>query len=343
LAISLSTTMRWYRLRHVFVCIIVWRHWVRVSCLVIHEGPIHSQDQTIEVDLFDTLEGFNRKRAESWDKRAPIPESTEDIITQFNANRPLYNSSLARAPAISSNSTSIHDKAFFLHIPKTGGHSFDSDGRSIFGTLDQAETCYSEVASQTVVTFFREPRRHVFSQYWHCVGGGHPVPAYFKKWVHDWADFSQSEPLNNMTDKHRTDQMRYPCFNPINKQTQKMTCAQADRYPSVIDVDLAIRNMHSVSFVGLLELYPESLCVFHAKASGEMPRSCDCRYRADGLWRWHHDFGFDHHMPTDPRVLKDVDALTGADRQLYEAASTRFLRDLREVEMRHGVKILCAT
>jgi len=323
------------------LCIVVWHHWVRVSCLVNREGPLLSQDQTIEVDLFDTLEGFKRKSTESWVHRAPIPASTEDLISKIIRDDPLDQSASIRSPAANSNTTSVYDTAYFLHIPKTGGHSFDSDGRRIFKTLGQGETCYSEVESQTVVTFFREPRRHVLSQYWHCVGGGHPVPAYFKKWAHDWADFSESEPLNNMTDKHKEGQMPYPCFNPINKQTQKMTCSQPDRYPSVIDADLAIRNMHSVNFVGLLELYPESLCVFHARASGSMPDSCDCRHRTDGLWRWHHDFGFEHRLPTDPRVLKDVDALTGADRKLYEAASARFLRDLREVEVDHGVKILC--
>jgi hypothetical protein len=321
---------------------VVCQHWIRVSSLVTREGPFHSQYQTleveVEVDLFDTLEGFERYRTESWDTRAAIPTSTEDLIREFVANRTLDKRSL---PAVG-NSTSSFGKAYFLHIPKTGGHSFDTDGREIFQSLDEGETCYSLVASETVVTFFRDPRLHVVSQYWHCVGAGHPVPG-LGKWAHEWAEFMKSEPLHNMTDKHRKEQMRYPCFNPINKQIQKMTCSQADRYPNVIDVDLAIRNMNSVSFVGLLELYPESLCVFHAKASGKMPRSCDCRHRDEGGF-WHHNFGFNHHrLPKNESILKDVDALTQADRKLYEAASTRFMQDLREVEMRHGVEILCTT
>ncbi|CAK0828138.1 unnamed protein product [Prorocentrum cordatum] len=329
--------MRWHRLFCCY-CIVVCLHWVRVSCLVISEGPFHHQDQSldIEVDLFDSLEGFERYRSESWDTRVAIPTSIEDRIKAFIANRTLGK----RALPVVNDTTPNYDKAYFLHIPKTGGHSFDTDGREIFRSMNQGETCFSEVASETLVTFFRDPQLHVVSQYWHCVGAGFSVPG-LGKWANEWAKFMKSEPLHNMTDKHRKEQMRYPCFNPINKQTQKMTCVQQDRYPDVIDVDLAIRNMNSVHFVGLLELYRKSLCVFHAKTSGKMPSSCDCR-RRDEAGFWHHNFGFNHHrLPKNESILKDLDALTQADRALYDAASARFMQDLREVEMRHGVEILC--
>ena len=43
-----------------------------------------------------------------------------------------------------------------------------------------------------------------------------------------------------------------------------------------------------------------------------------------------------------PGVLKMVDYLTQADRQLYNASVERFIEDIKDVEGTFGVKVLCS-
>ena len=44
---------------------------------------------------------------------------------------------------------------------------------------------------------------------------------------------------------------------------------------------------------------------------------------------------------THGRLLAAIDAITALDQALYRAAVVRFLRDVRDVESRVGVRILC--
>ena len=52
------------------------------------------------------------------------------------------------------------------------------------------------------------------------------------------------------------------CTNPIDPQSRQLTCVQLEHYVPRINATNAIAAMQSITHVGLLEAYQESLCLF---------------------------------------------------------------------------------
>mmetsp|Transcript_95679 Transcript_95679/g.270768 ORF Transcript_95679/g.270768 Transcript_95679/m.270768 type:complete len:361 (-) Transcript_95679:111-1193(-) len=251
-------------------------------------------------------------------------------------------------------------RVFHLHVPKTAGASLADDMRNIFPSwrtkLISREGCFSrgiqEHASQ-VVTMLRRPRDHVLSLYTHCTTSPEhhrfrsdsqwaTMPGSFDAWVRTWAALQEQGKNTSLADPP------FLCYNPTNLQSFLLSCDRLRsheffRFHSV-DSALAVRNMREAFFVGITEAYQESLCLFHAKVCGSLPRYCD-RDNAeawDSFSATHNLHGVKRHslVGLSEQALQAIDAFTDMDRGLYAAAVERFEREVHEVERAFGRTLL---
>jgi len=260
---------------------------------------------------------------------------------------------------------------YHLHIPKAAGTSFHIDIKRIVGeskwTIDSHEGCFGDSphARAGVVTMLRHPRDHVLSQYTFCATSTdkgtqilkkwRTMPSTFGAWIQAWSrlrkegrarrDFSRVGPTLHNTPW--CSYLPFKCYSPLNLQSQRFTCEAASKYPDKLDVDRAVTNMHASFFIGIVEAYPESMCLFRAKTTNKVPASCNCNLAKNKSkkQKGHHagHGSAKHSVQNVPReVLQDVDSFTEGDQELYRAAVHRFINETREVEVRHGVKILCS-
>jgi hypothetical protein len=110
------------------------------------------------------------------------------------------------------------------------------------------------------------------------------------------------------------------------------------------DVDTALANLATVEFVGITDLYTASVCFMKAKLSGTIPEGCACgserKAWTHATWhKPHYDRPSIESFSED--ILQKIDSLTEADRIVYAAAAERFVKEIREVEQAHSVKLLC--
>lgn len=134
----------------------------------------------------------------------------------------------------------------------------------------------------------------------------------------------------------------YHCFSPINLQTQRLTCEMPMVYPQMQDLGLAVKNMQSTWFVGIVERYQESICLLHVKLGDTLPEYCDCTDPD----KWNAFPGAENNVHEHDTILDEsqadlIDQLTSLDLKLYEAAWARFVGELQEVQQQYGVRVLC--
>ena len=94
------------------------------------------------------------------------------------------------------------------------------------------------------------------------------------------------------------------------------------------------------SFVGVVELYDESLCLLKYKETGRLPRECRCEHFQKNS----------HHLTkrTAPHALTDIAPETLAlmrkylvahDTPLYNLARDRLLKEIKTVERATGARL----
>lgn len=262
--------------------------------------------------------------------------------------------------------TLLANKMFFLHIPKAAGTSFAVDRRDV----QSAEGCYEwseKLKSNGTLLMLRRPTDHVLSMYNHCKSGPYgpqwaheKMPETFEEWVRKWTDihkhngavgdFTPSSGDLDFVPTFKTE-IPFSCYNPVDLQVQRMSCEKPFSYPDHADVDLAVRNMKSAKFVGLVEAYHESLCLLSAKVDGKLSAGCNCENEDE--WKTFSTTHATHYTvaanDTVKRKMTDfpeevsnaIKDFTRGDLKLYEAAVARFVQDIDEVEKKHGVKVLC--
>ncbi len=240
---------------------------------------------------------------------------------------------------------------------------------------------YGTKVGLPVATFVREPRAHVVSQYYHCkLSEDHAyarglMPDTIHEWVAAWAQSTHKDtaalkaaPQCKDGDhgiRHVNGPTGSPlkgapfcCYFPWNLQTQRLTCSRVDEHrpwqgrhnnlmPHV-NVTLALENAGKARFVGLVEMYQESMCLFVARTAGaeRMPAFCNCE--DEEAWRQFNSTdvthgGYVHPSPDDlPKgVLTLIDKLVQKDRQVYDAMRARFLEEVARVEAASGRRVLC--
>jgi hypothetical protein len=202
------------------------------------------------------------------------------------------------------------------------------------------------------MTILRSPRTHVLSQYFECAssddwifaakGQVERIPKTFQEYVRSWALWQEQGNVSGYWE-YSSDVLE--CYRPISLQAMRYTCAGPFIWPASINSTEAVANMMDTEYVGIVEAYQESLCLFHAKLTGALPSFCDCS-NATAWASYQHQsesHGETPHSLTDyaADVIADIDTLTHADRILYMAAVKRFEEDVRGVETHFGTKILC--
>jgi len=269
---------------------------------------------------------------------------------------------------------------YHLHVPKAAGSSFQIDARAIVESSGRAfrseETCfYNSVDGERVISMVRNPHDHVVSMFRYCIYnrnflnhgwegfinqqmGLHPnlggpvteweqdpeaMTAIMEEWLRAWVAMVDAGTANGYLPQSGVQpQGTYPsCYAPLNVQTQRFTCEDRDVHPEQVSSELAIANMQSMWFLGLVEEYDTSVCLLHARARGEMPPGCSCDSR--DLLQVTGSNSNDH--TARPVITDDIrellERLTSHDQLLYEAAVARFHEDVAAVEAEFGVTILC--
>eukprot|EP00316_Scyphosphaera_apsteinii_P023702 CAMPEP_0119335286 /NCGR_PEP_ID=MMETSP1333-20130426/89222_1 /TAXON_ID=418940 /ORGANISM="Scyphosphaera apsteinii, Strain RCC1455" /LENGTH=334 /DNA_ID=CAMNT_0007345795 /DNA_START=258 /DNA_END=1262 /DNA_ORIENTATION=- len=149
-------------------------------------------------------------------------------------------------------------------------------------------------------------------------------------------------------------------YNPHNMQARHLLCTHRPAFAGhhvfadtglEPDAAAAVSAMRRLDWVGLVELFSESLCVFRARWTGVVPADCQCSQQGQGplaksaKGNPHHGSG-DRHGPgdellSDPMHVAMIDAMTTVDVILYRAAATRLLESIRRLEKASGVTIAC--
>jgi len=251
---------------------------------------------------------------------------------------------------------------YHLHIPKVAGVSFAEDAKQAANTTS-VECCADDFPDGARrIVLLKEPRSHVVSQFYFCsesVDAGPSMmhqlmPPSFEKWLDFWTTFKESGDAKANFQRGRpttfnqpwcTSTLPFGCYNPISLQSHRLTC-HFDTYDLSEDVPVegALQKLHDIFFVGLAEAYQESLCVLHGLVRNELPEWCDVE--DPGKWQHaeitHESHGTSHPEASDfpPDVIAKIDGLVTKDRILYQAGIDRFIRDVREVELRFQTRIL---
>lgn len=169
------------------------------------------------------------------------------------------------------------------------------------------------------------------------------MPPTFEEFVNAWYD-----------KRKQGKRVAFCCFNPIDLQSYRLSCpadtSSASSFQrrefAEVDKDLVLKNLRSIDFVGLVELYQESLCLLQVHALGKLPEYCNCQ----NAQAWNkfvqvrpESHGVERHSLSDysAETLQKVDELTAIDSLLYAEAVSLFKRNVEKVETTFGVKILC--
>jgi hypothetical protein len=246
-------------------------------------------------------------------------------------------------------------RAFFdLHIPKTAGSSLSVDIKQVLPAGEgywSKERCLLHASPKDPakgdidIAYFRDPMSHVYSQFLECKydeDWKRKTPGIFENVTAWLMHFSAGAEFDN----------DFRCYHPYNMQTRALTCKSEDahHYSSMVpvDVDMALSNLKSLGFIGIVEHYQASLCLFHAKAHDmkePLPRFCDCKNAS--AWNSFRSKNERHGVPShsvDDLSQENkgrIKALTQKDELVYREALKMFSREIVTVEDHFGVKLLC--
>jgi len=253
----------------------------------------------------------------------------------------------------------------------TAGMSFrfTINDRGDFG-CEHTEKCYTELvdAYETrhphdghpfVSTFLRAPRAHVYSQFLECKydnwGKRVTKGTEFPRSKYDHSDFSHwVSHFYNSWNKEDDSSARvmteeaYHCYHPYNMQCRALSdnCntvhyLEPGEAQSVEDMEVnAKNNMLDASFVGIVELYDASMCLFWIKSKQQDNIDDFCNPN-----RQDNEGDVTHHVP--PHSIDDiqdsvwhrVDAMTKYDSLLYYNGLVRFIQEFDDVGFKHNVSI----
>jgi len=252
---------------------------------------------------------------------------------------------------------------YVLHLPKTAACSLVKD---ISKFIDRRqiwsnEGCWSTRKQHPEITkaisMVRDPRSHVLSQYQHCrKSSDYPIlrakkamPETFEAWIGHWTKKYEAGGINGT---FPYDEDEFGCSRPINVQAQRFNCDNVFDYPDAmghpdsINTERAIRRMMRTEFVGLMEAYQESICLFHAQHFGRLPSYCDCTKSSQWMSfqqeQVRHGVEYNHdESQYSEQLWGQVHQLNRADTYLYRATAARFRAEIDVAEKKFGVKILC--
>lgn len=214
----------------------------------------------------------------------------------------------------------------FVHIPKTAGASVivdagklnalypkDPVGKEHGSLYDRAKR-----PSSKHLVMLRSPRTHVISQYAEC---------RYDKWGKKvtTTDFPRSGTFENDFKKWLRAREDFDCYHPQDMQTRYLSSRRYrphDYEPA--NLTLALKQLETMDWVGLVEFYHVSLCVLASRVNATCARPTRER----------------HYKERPPRVLDDpeivdlIDNLTVLDRQLVNASLPIFFNQVNHLGYR---------
>lgn len=256
----------------------------------------------------------------------------------------------------------------FVHIPKAAGSSFVVWTTPYIPGGDgyySQEICPSQVLQQCklgvqqgrgnlsgvsfeLLTFLRAPRAHVYSQYlelkyddvWHWAGKD--------KFIQEFQNITHF--LDRFTSGEGTNHSDYLAYHPQDMQTRSLVCDRDNHgYHELhaADLERALENVHNFKFIGIVEFYQASTCVFLDKVQpgNLLPDFCDCQNKT----KWssfdhpHIAHGVPEHSLNDlsSADVSKIDRLTQMDLTVYKAGLKRWYSEVHELEQRRGLRIHC--
>ena len=148
------------------------------------------------------------------------------------------------------------------------------------------------------------------------------------------------------------------CYTPYNMQARSLTCdpSSCNGHSShraktwkhaVPPISAALQTVSNLSWVGITELYDESMCLFECRLVGKLPRGCAC----DKSQKWqppvpkkqlHRSGGGKYELSVGDALHRAmVDNLTRVDVQIHREGFIRLVRELRIAEKETGAHLLC--
>jgi hypothetical protein len=243
-----------------------------------------------------------------------------------------------------------------IHIPKTAGTSLRKElGKAGFRT-PHTEFCYRQLFKTKAFTimFSRAPRAHVLSQFLECGhtdwgnkvtkgtlfprSGADEYQVGFTQWIDHFDALLMAPERQNSSPAAQS----FRCYDPRNMQTRQISskCHSTPHFYMALtekDLEDAIANMHSVSFVGITELYALSWCVLMFKLTGDLPYECGIQDEHNDS-HIHATHGVPRHdeLQISQEVLDKVDGMTLFDQEFYRACFFRLMEDVQHVENATG-------
>ena len=185
----------------------------------------------------------------------------------------------------------------------------------------------------------------------------------FEDWIKHFLQLSK-DPLPTYFTYEYLLQQAYGCYNPWNMQTRYLVQPfntnfhlSSTSYPILCrfechfvsdtfepNIEIAQGVMtNQIGFVGITDLYVETLCLLHWKVHKDVPQSCACGGTGPLQQISQHDHGVAHHDLKDipPHLVQDMKKLVQKDVKLYAMALDRFEKDLLVASQNAGIQMVC--
>ena len=180
-------------------------------------------------------------------------------------------------------------------------------------------------------------------------GGTQPSPGPgvydgFEEWITHFLQLKdRQQTMATSTSTTKQAKQAFSCYNPgVSEHTLSMSCRFCFGVAKNIHLGKHVIQ-HLVNFVGIADLYVESLCLLHFSSQGSVPQSCAC----GGVGPLTSTTNITHGVPRPdigdlPRdLLKKASSLIQQDVQLFAYALERFEQELRSASKSTGVQMVC--
>lgn len=256
----------------------------------------------------------------------------------------------------------------FIHIPKTAGTSFREDAALVVDPsplVDNGEQPFQRTqlgeSHQIGMVMLRHPLAHVLSQFMECKYGywggmttlGTAFPRFsgvyggFEEWISHFLDIKNSPIDGALPDSEDWAQaVNYHCYNPWNMQMRYLSTTWGHAAPFALlepDLSAAKKNLERVQFIGIQELYIETLCMLQLWRHGTVTESCACGGPGPLNETSHESHFVPAHTVLDlpKELVSRMHKLVRQDVRLYASALKRFEKEVRMASKRTGIQMVC--
>lgn len=225
---------------------------------------------------------------------------------------------------------------------------------------------FKDPTVQNVAMFLRHPIKHIYSQFLECkydswgrrVTNQTEFPRRNMSMPYDgfeqWIDHFLGQPRlkEKLKSPKNFSSFAFNCYNPWNMQSRYLASPLyhargphfACAWHLVPNADVASLNLAKVNFIGLVDFFQESLCVFRFMAGAGIEKDrCSCGGPGPLRNATRVTHGVPKHSLQDlsPEVTAKAARMAQADLKAALQAVERFQSQLSRVRKATGVRIIC--